>query len=324
MPTDPTLYATNQSYLLVVKEATRGTAPTTGFTAVPIKDPQVTPTQTYLADEGYRGSPVVDYDEVLGTRYDMYDFKGDAHLDTLPLILEGIMGFDTLTGTVAPYTHTQTLLNSITTGSQPPSYTFQDTNGFICQQITGAQAVNLTLDFTIAGSLEYTSKYYGLVNTTVATPTVGAYSTTDRLVPAWSNAVNVNSASIGNLIDGSITIERSSEAVMTQGQQGPYSIFTGPMKVTGKLTFGVITSDPNYAFGYSAAVPVTFTFTDPASTHTCLAQMSKTQFMNTKYDRSKNFVQVTADFEAWSNATDALTGYAPIRFVTTNAVSSAF
>lgn len=325
MPTDPTLYATNQSFLGVVKEATRGTAPTTGFLWVPVKSPQTTPTQTYLADEGFRGSPVTTYDVVMGTRYDMFEFKGDAHLDCFPALIEGILGgTDTVTGTTAPYTHTQPLLNSATTGSQPPSYTLQDFNGYICQQMTGAQAVSLEIAFTATQSLSFTSKYYGLINTTIATPAGASFSSTDRLIPAWNNTVTIGS-SVGTLMEGTVTIDRSTEAVMTAGQQGPYSVFTGPAKVTGKFTFAVISADPIYAFGLSRSQQATtFVFTDPASTHTFTIQMTAMQLENTKYDRSKNYVTVSADFEAVSNATDASSGYSPIKCITTNAVSAAY
>lgn len=324
---DPVLFATNQSFALLVKEATRGTAPTTGFTAVAIKSPQVSPTQTYLPDEGLRGSPVTTYDVVGGTRYDMYDVKGDVHLDTWPLLIEGLMGgVDTVTGTAAPYTHTQPLLNSAATGSQPPSYCWQDFNGYITQQVTGAQCVNSTIDFTIANSLQFTNKYYGLINTTIGTPSLPSYVTSERLIPSWSNAVTIGGSASAALVDGSITLERSTEAVMTQGQQGPYSIFTGPLKVTGKFTLLALTSDPFYAYAYGnnlAADALSFVFTDTASTHTATIQATKAQFENTKYDRSKNYVQVTADFEAYANTTDTAVGFSPIKFITTNAVSTA-
>lgn len=322
---DPTLYATNQSFLGIGKEGTRGTAAST-FLWLPTKSPSTTFTQAYLNDEGYRGSPVQVYDVVLGVNSGQFDHKGDVHLDTFPQVIEALLGgTDTVSGTAAPYTHTQPLLNSATTGSQPPSYTVQDFNGYKCQQMTGAQLSSLQLDFATTSSLEYTAKWIGLAPTIIATPNTQTFGTTDKLIPAWNCAVSVGGSSNATLVTGSITIDRSTEAVAALSTQGPASVFTGPIKVSGKFTFLTVTSDPIYstAFSYTPEA-VTFTFTDPSSTHTFLIQMSAAQMESAVYDRAKNYVQVSTNFEASSNSTDASTGYSPIKFVTTNAQSAAY
>jgi len=323
---DATLYATNQSFLGVGKEGTRGTAAST-YVYVPVKSPNTTYNQTYLNDEGMRGSPVTTYDIVPGTNYGQFDAKGDVHLDTFPALIESLLGgTDTVTGTAAPYTHTQPLLNSASTGSQPPSYTLQDMNGYITQQLTGAQIGTLQLDFATTGALEWTAKYMAFAPTTIATPT-GTWATTDKLIPAWSCAVSIGGSSNATMVSGSLTFERSTEAVAVISQQTPGSIFTGPLKVTGKFTFLTVTADPIYAAAFGSTQNLqatTFTFTDPASTHTMLVQMTKAQLESSVYDRSKNYVQVTCNVEAASNSTDASSGFAPVKFVTTNAVSAAF
>lgn len=323
---EPQLYASNQSFLGIVPEVTRGTPVTPATIWIPVKAPQQTPQQTYLADEGLRGSPVTTYDEVAGVRHDEMEFKGDVHLDSFPGLLESTLGVDAITG-AGPYVHTQTLLNNASIGSQPKSYTLYDFNGFICEQMAGSQIDTLELDFTAEASLTFSAKFLGQPFTAVTAPTTESYSGVDRIVPAWSNAVKIATVASAILVDGTIVMARSTAAVHTQGQQGPVVTFQGPLKVSGKLTFLAVTGDaisPAALGSTIAGQALTFTFTDPSSSHTMLAQLSKVQFMNPKYDRSKAWVQVTVDYEAVANTTDATAGYSPVQFVTTNAVAAAF
>jgi hypothetical protein len=320
----PQLYASNQSFMGLIKEVVRGTALVANVW-IPYKSPQLTPNLTYLGDEGYRGSPVVTYDEVLGIRNDTLEFSGDVHLDTFGHLVEGTLGgVDAVSG-AGPYVHPIPLLNSATVGSQPPSYTVVDFDGFTAKQIAGAQMAMLDLDFTAAGAFGYKVKYIGQPFTTIATPGTNTYTGTDKMIAAWSNAVTIAAVSTALLVDGTCTIDRATEAVHTQGQQGPAVVFSGPCKVTGKLTFLVATGDAIMPAGLTyQPQALTFTFTDTASTHTCLLTMTKAQFENPKIDRGKIYDQVTVDYTAEANTTDAATGYSPVKFTITNSQSAAY
>jgi hypothetical protein len=322
---EPQLFATNQSFFGLVPEATRGTPVTPATVWMPYKSPQQTPTQTYLPDEGLRGNPVSIYDEILGVRHDLMEFKGDVHLDSFGNLIEGILGgTDTITG-AGPYVHTIPLLNSAAVGSQPKSYTLYDFNGYQCEQMAGGQLDSVEVAFTIAGSVEYTAKWLGQPFTVVSTPTTQTFSGVDKLIPAWNNAVQIAGVSSPIMVDGTCMMARSTEAVHAAGSQGPVVTFAGPLKVTGKLTFLTVASDAisPAALAYTPQA-LTFTFTDPASSHTMLLQMSKVQFMNPKYERGKIYVTVSVDYEAEANTTDATAGYSPIKAIVTNAQSTAY
>jgi hypothetical protein len=71
------------------------------------------------------------------------------------------------------------------------------------------------------------------------------------------------------------------------------------------------------------------TFTDPNDVtatvnHSVAFTMSKTQYMEPKRTQGKAYVEVEANFEAISNATDTASGLSPISTTTINAVSAAY
>lgn len=322
---EPQLLMSAQSFFGIAPETVRGTAVTPASLWIPVDSPQATPDVTWLPDGDWRGSPAMTYDQVAGVRHDEYDFKGNVHLDTFPALLVAALGGpDAVTGSTT-FTHTIPLLNNAAVGSQPKSYTLYDFNGGTTKQIAGGQLSTLELDFTATDAFKFSTKFLGQPFGTVSNPTTEAYTGVDRLIPAWSNALTIAGAANTLLVDGSITIDRSSVAVHVAGQQNPAVSFAGPIKVTGKLTFLVPTTDAITPTALaSTQQAVTMTFTDPSSSHTLLAQMSKVQFMNPTEDRGDIYVKVNVDFEAIANSTDAASGFSPIKFVVVNAASTTY
>jgi hypothetical protein len=324
--TQPQAYATSQAFMGMAIEATRGTAVPATFWP-PMDTPQLTPNQTYLEDKDLRGSPVEIYDIVMGVRDDTMEWKGSVHCDSFPNLLRAALGStDVKTGTVAPFTHTIGLLNAATTASQPPSYTLQYFNGFNCQQIAGAQCVDLTIDFTAMDAVKYTVKFQGQPFTVITTPVTEAYNFTDRIIPAWNNTLTLASVANTILVAGSLTIGRGTLPIQTQdGTQGPAVEFAGPCKVSGKLTFLVVTSEAIMADALaSPGIATVIAFTDPSSTHSIALTMTKCQFKNPKYTTGKTYLEVDVDFEGVANSTDAISGFAPIKTATANAQSTTY
>jgi hypothetical protein len=322
-------YMSIQRYFGLGLEATRGTAvaPTVWL---PIDNaPTLEPMVSWLKDEGLRGSPLTQYADVPSYRHDEFSFKGNLFPDSFPVVMAGALGTDVVTGTVAPYTHTIGLDNQPTSGSQPQSYTGVDTDwiqesGGPAKQFTAGQIDTVSISFSADGALTYSSKYLGDAFTQVAAPT-SAFSTT-LFVPAWSGAVTVAGSPSSVVAEGSIDIKRSTAPVYTLGTQSPYRLWAGACDVSGKLTFVAESGSTVFTNALTAnRIPITFTFTEPVSGDTVLFQMSACQLKNPKVTGDKAWEQITVDFTAEGNTTDAVQGgFSNILFKGTNAISTAF
>ncbi len=311
------------------KETTRGTAaaPTIWLPIDP--NPSLAPNLTWIEDKALRGSPVEVYDNIPSTRHDEYTFKGNVFADTFPALMEALLGPDTVSGSVAPYTHTIGVLNNAASGSQPSSYTGIDTDNITesanaAKQFTAGQLSDTTIDFAVDAPLTYSTKFLSNPFTEVPAPTTDTWST-EVLIPAWSGTISIAGTASTVVVSGSIDIKRSTAPIFTIGQQGPYRLWAGPVQVTGKIVFIAEAADPTFVNALTRDRQImVVTFTDPVSTHSVSWTMSGVQLKNPKVDGGKAYQTITADFEANSNSTDAISGYAPIKFIAVNGVSTAF
>jgi hypothetical protein len=317
------------SFFGIGKEATRGTG-TTATTFIPIEQPVWTPNVKWLEDKGWRGSPATVYSHQAGVRNDSYDFKGAAFLDTLPNFLMAMLGgTDVVTGS-GPYVHTFGMLDSIAVGSQPPSYTLNDFDAGMAGTTTARRLVDgqmdtLSLSFAVDAELSVSGKFITNALTTVTAPT--DLWSSEVFVPAWNCAVSFGGSPSSVVIDGSIDLKRSTEPIFTLGQQSSYRNWAGPLEASGKCSAVYEnTADPLAGATIITAgttrviTPVTFTFTEPVSGHTCLLQMSQCQLMNPKITRDATYGKIEFDFSAEANTTDTTVThhFAPITTVITN------
>jgi hypothetical protein len=332
-------YASRNGYLGIVKEATYGTTPTTGVSFIPVADDvAITLGQKFLANESLVGSPVMTIDEVQGVRSDDITFKCGIYADTFPLLLVAALGgTDSVTG-AGPYTHVIKLLNSASTGSQPPSFSIMLFDGANYWTMAGCRLDSLEIPFSSDGTVDATSKFIGNPATSGTSAPTGFASPTfssEVMIPGWSVSATINSVSIPYINSGTLTIARNTAAIFTEGSQSSYDNFAGPIKVTGKMTAIVASqSDPWSAASPAQAltrdqIATVLTFTDPndvtsATDHSVSFTMTKTQYMNPKRSQGKLYVEVDADFEAVSNSTDASSGVSPIQSTTINNTSTAY
>ena len=308
------------------KETTRGTAAST-FAYIPVEPPQTTPGQKYLEDTGLRGSPVALYGVVMANRADSIELKGNVYADTFPNLLMAALGnTDTITGS-GPYVHTLKLLNNTSTGSQPPSYTFQDYDGTdYARQLVGSQLDNLSLTFGAETAFAWSSKFIANPLTNVSKPTPSW--STEKFIPAWNCAVSLNGSANAKVGEGELNITRGTESIFTMGTAGPYFNFAGPISVDGKFTLIYESGDSTITWGTTAqsAFAVDLTFTEPVSSHIIDLHCSTTQPEEPKVTRGKSYVEVEFMFKASANVTDAATGagYSPIATTITNGQSTAY
>jgi hypothetical protein len=317
-----------QAYFGLGVEAVRGNAASVSA-FIPCDNPEWAPDVKWGEDMGLRGSPTTIYEEQVLVRSDGIDLKGMVYCDTFPNLLRACLGStDTVAGSVAPYLHTIGLLNSASVGSQPPSYTLVyftagEAGVGVARQFTGAQCVELNLEWTADAPLTYTAKFIANPAGSVAAPTQSFSA--EQFVPAWDMTASVNSVQSAVLMSGAINLKRGTEPIWTSGQQGPYRIWAGPADAAGKVAYVVETGDQTITDGTTRiTLPLDFKFVEQTSGHYIDLHMSQAQIKDPKLNWGKDYVGVDANFQAEANTTDALVGYSPIKTVTSNSVATSY
>ena len=323
------------SYMGLVVETTRGTLPTGGTPVyIPVTSPQVTPMQTFLRDEAFRGSPTTVYDQVQGVRHDEYDAKFYLYADTFPWLVTSVLGGnDTVTGS-SLYTHSIKLYNNAANGSQPRSFSIMDFDGANYFTMTGAQADSLAITFGAEAAAEATVKFFAnpyTSATSAPSPFTSLSLSTEHMIPAWDTVISVGGTTFTYISTGELTLARKTAPIFTMGTQAPLVNFAGPLEVTGKFTAVVNSNADTWSTTATATAltrspqAVVITMTDPNDTgHSFAVTMTSVQFHDVKRTRGKEYTEVEVSFTANANATDASTGYSPIATTTINGVSTAY
>ena len=331
------------SYMGLVVEATRGTLPTGGTPVyIPVTAPQVTPMQTFLRDEAFRGSPTLVYDQVQGVRHDEYDAKFYLFADTFGNLVKATLGgTDTVTGSTV-YTHNIKLLNNAAVGSQPQSYSIFDFDGANQFVMTGAQADSLNITFGAEAAADATVKFFAnpyTSYTSAPAPFTTLSLSTEHMIPAWDTSITVSGINSGAALTyistGELMLARKTQPIFTMGTQAPLTNFAGPLEVTGKFTAIVNSNADAWSTGSAAEAltrspqTMTITMTDPNDTtsstnHSIAFTLSAVQFHDVKRTRGKEYTEVEVSFTANANATDATTGYSPVQATIVNAISAPY
>lgn len=333
-------YLSANSYLGLIKEATRGTLPASGTPYyIPVTTPQITPTQRFIRDESLRGSPVMVYDQVQGVRHDEVDFKTYLFADTFGVLLASILGgTDTVTATGSSQSHSIPLLNNPAVGSQPPSYSILDFDGANYYTTTGSQANDISITFGADTAADATVKFFAnpfTSYTSAPAPFTSLSISNEHMIPAWDTAITIGGTTFSNIQSGELKIDRKTQPIFTMGTQAPLYNFAGPVDVTGKFTAVVNSTSDVFSTGTGATAltrspqTLVIALTDPnditnSINHSVKFQMSSVQFQDVKRLRGKEFTEVEVTFTANANTTDAATGYAPITATIVNGTATAF
>lgn len=233
--------------------------------------------------------------------------------------------------TVTPKTaHTLGLVNSVAAASQPPSATISYFDAgaagtTTARGMTYAMLDKLSITFASEGGLAYTASWITQAEADVSAPTE-TYST-EIYVPAWSCSVALGGTASSVFASGSIDIMRGAAPINTLGQQSPYSIFDGPIDLSGKVTFVLEQGATTMANGtLRDAQSLDMTFFEPTSQDMLDLHMNQIQLMNPVEDQtSHDYLQITADFGPEANTTDATQGgYSPLRATVANGVVAAY
>jgi hypothetical protein len=280
-----------------------------------------------LYDQGLRGSNVLNYNYIPGRKHSTLDFGGAVFADTVGYGLAGIMGACATTGASAPFTHTISLLNSLTAGTdtQPISYTLTDFYAVNVRSYPGCQFSDFSLKFNADGMLEYDTKTMGFPSSTVADPTP-TFSTV-LPTPVWRGTVSIGGSAVSNAMSGNIDMKRPVTPIYgISNTQNPFSVFLGPLEVTGKITFIMETDAQltNFLSDTQPAIVLNWAYGAGAAAVQIQATITKGAYTAAVIERGEDFVQVTVDLNAQANTTDdgASGGFAPIKWVLQNAKAS--
>ena len=317
-----------RSYLGIAKEVTKGTvvAPTD---FIPVAKDSLKPQDIIdpLYDTGLRGSNVVNYNYIPGRTRSTVDFGGAVFADTVGYGLAGLLGSVATVGASAPFTHTISLKNSTTSGvdDQPISYTLTDFYAVDVRSYPGCQFSDFSLKFNADGMLEYDTKTTGFVSETVADPTP-SFSTV-LPTPVWQGTVSIGGSAVANAMTGNIDMKRNVTPVYGISQtQDPFSVFLGPIEVTGKITFIMETDAELTRFlnNTQPAIVLNWAYGAGAAAVQIQATITKGAYTAAMIERGEDFVQVTIDLNGQGNTTDAGStgGFSPIKWVLQNAKAS--
>jgi hypothetical protein len=317
-----------RSYLGIAKEVTKGTvvAPTD---FIPVAKDSLKPQDIVdpLYDTGLRGSNVLNYAYIQGRTRSTVDFGGAVFADTVGYGIAGLLGSVATTGASAPFTHTISLKNSLTSDVdvQPISYTLTDFYAVDVRSYPGCQFSDFSLKFNADGMLEYDTKTTGWASSTVADPTP-TFSTI-LPTPVWRGTVSIGGSQVATAMSGNIDMSRPVTPVYgISNTQNPYQVFLGPLEVTGKITFLMETDAELTRFlnNTQPAIVLNWSYGTGASLVQIQATISKGAYTAAMIERGEDFVQVSIDLNGQSTTTDAGStgGYAPIKWVLQNAKAS--
>jgi hypothetical protein len=317
-----------RSYLGIAKEVTKGTvvAPTD---FIPVAKDSLKPQDIVdpLYDTGLRGSNVLNYAYIQGRTRSTVDFGGAVFADTVGYGIAGLLGSVATTGASAPYTHTISLKNSLTSDVdvQPISYTLTDFYAVDVRSYPGCQFSDFSLKFNADGMLEYDTKTTGWASSTVADPTP-TFSTV-LPTPVWRGTVSIGGSQVATAMSGNIDMSRPVTPVYgISNTQNPYQVFLGPLEVTGKITFLMETDAELTRFlnNTQPAIVLNWSYGSGSTAVQIQATISKGAYTAAMIERGEDFVQVSIDLNGQSTTTDAGStgGYAPIKWVLQNAKAS--
>lgn len=306
-------------------ETTRG-ASVAPSTFTPIGEPKVEPKVTWLKDQDYRGSPVMDYDEVPGVRHDEFSGKTFVYWDLFPNLLRAALGSaDTVTSLGGGlYSHSIGLINNPNTGSQPPSYTILNDSVDQTYLLTASQLSELNVTFGVDAAVEATFTF--MCNPYAIGASVGPVTeTVAHLMPAWTTAASIAHLPVTVIEDFELNIKRNTTSIHTIGLQGPYRNWAGPLEVSGKTTM-VVEQGTNLNADALVRDSLAYylQFNDPVTGYSTAFQMSAIQLENPVITVGKAYISLETTFVAVANTSDALNGYSPITTVSINNISGAY
>src|SRR5690606_34344768 len=148
----PTVFTPFKEFLGVAPEETPGT-PVEMIATIPFEKVDFEDKVKWLDDPSLRGSMAELYGRYQGPREVEFSIEGPVYADTLPFLLDSILGDRTTSGDADPYTHAISLNNSAS--GQPITHTFTWYTGITAdvgaRVYPGACLSELTIEYDAEG-----------------------------------------------------------------------------------------------------------------------------------------------------------------------------
>lgn len=320
-------------WLGLAKETTYGTPVAAPTIWVPVDTPTWKPIIQQLKDNALRGLMGTTYQQIQGIRHDEITYKTYLYNDSVfSHLLAAVGGADTVTGTVAPYTHKASLYNAsdATHNGQPTSWTiflYQGDGKVV--QMPGAIISDLKVTIKADNALPTLDvTWMGMPSVFITAPT----NTPTALAPdpAYTASVTIGGVASTQYTDVTLDLKRTANEIpVLNGTQNPLAIGGFNFQVTGTIN-GVYqgTADVNLADYIANTQPtlVVSLFAAGDSSHPLTFQMSKVAFDNVAPTGSPtSWMPIQANFEALMNGTDALDSkQSPIQVQLVNTTVTAF
>lgn len=283
-----------------------------------------TPTDniTYLPDTNYRGSAVTNYGHVAGPIDGGYATGGNLYSDTFGYWAGNILGDVATTGAGAPFTHVMAALNS--GNGQPRSDTITDVDPVQARAYPACMCTDLSVTIDSAQLLTYTATLIGFNSGTVGQPSGPSFSNL-QAIAGWQPICTIGGTYTPTLMNANIDLKRAGTPDHTvDGNQAPYSIFVGPLDVSGKFT--IVYEDETQLLNYLNSVKpsLDFNFTRGAGAALEQVKFHMSQVTYTVGAKAINGDQMQVDitFEADATSADAGAsgGFSPIKITLQNAL----
>lgn len=296
----------------VSKETTWGTAVAPTY-FIPFKDAKLEDKIDTIEDNGIRGSLAETYNVIQGFKQSDADLSGDVFPDSFGLFLLAMLGVDTVTGSVAPYTHTFKLGRT----AQPPSITINKYDGTSIRQFAGLVAEQLDIKWADKAALEYSLKLQGKSSSVNAGPITPSTTATIPFTN-WIFTVKFGEVQSLHVVGFDFTIKRKlyvQHAI--SNSQDPTSVTALALGVTGKITFDKADDTELSMFLNNTQQSIVITGTQPGSGAVLTIQLSKAAF-KTGAVSEKDVVQLDVDIIGIDNTADG----GPCSVILQNAVAS--
>lgn len=325
-----TFYPGSLQWLGLAKETVSGTAQAAPTMWIPVKSPKWTPTVTPLTDDGMRGMMGTDYGLQQGMRHDTLSYDCYLYPSLIfPHLMAILGGTDTVTGTVAPYTHSISLYNgSGTDNAQPPSYTGFLAMGDKTVQIPGMRASEMKIDIKADALPTLSASWDGMAGSFITNP-VNTPST-DTPMPSWTATTTVGGVALSTASDVSLDYKRDTKPIIVlSGVQSPIEISAGALTATGSITAVWQGTTGTYMVDMLANTQPSFVLAlNPAgdSTHSLTLQHTKVAYTKAEPSGgSSGWMELATDFTALMNATDgSATSMSPFKAVLVSTQQTAY
>lgn len=296
----------------MAKEASIGTV-TAPTLFIPVHSIKPEDLAEEIKDQSLAGSAALIRGVYQGVKDSTVDIGGDLYQEVVGPLLVSLGLTDTVSGSVAPYTHTFKLTNA-----QPATHTIEHFNGYETRAFPGQMMESLDLKIDSKGAISFDAKYKGFPSSVVTASTASFASTTPFL--PWMATATIAGTSVSSITQCDITLKRTVEPIHPlNGVQAPNTMFAGPIEASAKLTFIYGDDNEMNRFLNWTQPGMSLVVSQPNSGPALTLNFGQAAYIKASLE-SKEYMELSVEVEGVLNASDS----GPFSAVLTNSQSTAY